>query len=97
MRVLFLDGIDRPLRVVRHARAARRLRLEIPDVAGRPRAARAAQAILRRADQGIEEVRVDWRTGRALLEYAPGAKLLEGLGEAPTPRTEEPRTKGSSP
>ncbi|MDJ0865712.1 MAG: cation-transporting P-type ATPase [Myxococcota bacterium] len=69
-------------RVVRHHRAARRLRLEVRGLIGRPDRARRLEASLARDGDGVEEVRADPRSGRVLLRYRPGAALLERLEDA---------------
>ncbi len=82
MSLLTIAGFPRPLRVVRHASASRRLRLEVPGLLGRRRAARELEERLRALD-GVEETRVDARSGRALLRYAAGSELLRGLQQEP--------------
>jgi Ca2+-transporting ATPase len=84
---LSLPGCPGPGVVVRHARAARRLRLEVAGLRGSLRRARALEDSLRGV-RGIAEVRADSRSGRVLIRYAPGAPFLREL------RSE--RTEGAS-
>ncbi len=83
METLSLAAVSEPALVARHARASRRLRLEVPGLRGRPALARRIEAELLAPELGAEEVRCDPRSGRVLVRYAPGAPLLERLAERP--------------
>jgi Ca2+-transporting ATPase len=85
MLFLHLPGHPEPARVVRHARAARLLRLDVTGLAGQPARAEALELELRDPTLGVEESRASWRTGRVLLRYAPGAAILDQLHIAPAP------------
>jgi Ca2+-transporting ATPase len=74
---------------VRHARAARRLRLDVEGLRGSVALARRLELRLR-DERGIEEVRADPRSGRLLICYAPRAPLLGRLVPA-SPETAAPR------
>ncbi|NRD67788.1 hypothetical protein HRD49_39275, partial [Corallococcus exiguus] len=77
-----MDGQSAPARVVRHATAARRLRLEVPGL-------RWNHSLGKRLERtfatwpGIEEASAEPRTGRLLVRYAPGAPLLAQLRQQP--------------
>ncbi len=79
MQTLALPGLPDPAVVVRHARAARRLRLQVAGLRGQERLARRIEAALCAEACGAESARADPRTGRVLVRYAPGAPLLDGL------------------
>jgi Ca2+-transporting ATPase len=85
MTVLPLSAAPKPARVVRHCRASRRLRLEVPGLRGREVLARRLERELRAPGLGVEEVTADPRSGRLLLRYAPGAPLLGRLRGAARP------------
>ena len=65
-------------RVVRHARAARRLRLEVPGLVGNELLARRIERSAA-AQEGVETVRADARSGRVLITYAAGAPIFDRL------------------
>jgi Ca2+-transporting ATPase len=66
-------------RLVRHARAARRLRLEVPGLLGDELLARRLERSVSRRD-GVAAVRADPRSGRVLITYHAGAGILDELG-----------------
>ncbi|WP_223637958.1 cation-transporting P-type ATPase [Corallococcus sp. EGB] len=82
MVVFLMDGQSAPARVVRHATAARRLRLEVPNLQWN-------EALGERLERtfatwpGVEEVNAEPRTGRLLVRYAPEAPLLARLRQEP--------------
>ncbi|HLU67386.1 MAG TPA: HAD-IC family P-type ATPase, partial [Kofleriaceae bacterium] len=64
--------------VVRHAPAARRLRLQVDGLLGQPRlAARIEREV--RGRPGVEWVRADPVSGRVAIGYAPDARVLDHL------------------
>jgi Ca2+-transporting ATPase len=82
MRFLVLPGTTVRARIVRHARAARRLRLEVPGLLGDHAFARRLEAEISRA-AGVETVRADAGTGRILIGHAPDAAFLDAQREEP--------------
>ncbi len=80
MLVLPLGSLSaEPARVVRHRRAARLLRLEVPGLVARPELARQLECELPRRHEGVEELRADPRSGRVLVRYAPDGRFLSAL------------------
>ncbi|MGA9523809.1 MAG: cation-transporting P-type ATPase, partial [Myxococcaceae bacterium] len=82
MVVLVLNSQAAPAQVVRHARAARRLRLSVPGLQWDVRAGGQVERALS-AWPGVEEARADVRTGKVLVRYSPGAPLLAQLRVEP--------------
>ncbi len=70
--------------LIRHSRRARRLRLAVPALQGDRHLARRYEQIAH-AWPGIVAASADPRSGRMLLEYAPGAPLLCDLDERNAP------------
>ena len=89
MSTLALRSTDAPAQLARHMRAARRLRLEVPGLAGHPALARRVELELR-AHAGVEEVRADARSGRVLIRYARDGAFLGKLERAPETATQPP-------
>jgi Ca2+-transporting ATPase len=67
--------------LVRHARRSGRMRLAIPALIGDDHAARRLESSLR-ARPGVLGVHADVRSGRVLIEVAPGSPLLAELTPA---------------
>ncbi len=93
-----LDGEGAAPRVVRHARAAHRLRLAVPGLRGDPAKARRVEAALR-GWPGVREARADATSGRVLVRFSDGAALGE-LAPAPpapsgAPRAHRPPREGA--
>ncbi len=86
MVVLVLNSQAAPAQVVRHARAARRLRLSVPGLQWDVRAGGQVERALS-TWPGVEEARADVRTGNVLVRYSAGAPLLARLREEPDVRS----------
>src|SRR5215510_441927 len=72
--------------LARHARTARRLRLDVPALIGDAALARAIEASAG-ARPGVVRVDASPRSGRVLIEYAPDAPVvaeLEAMARDPT-------------
>src|SRR5215471_4219991 len=65
-------------KLVRHARAARRLRLEVPGLVGNEILARRLERSVSTQD-GVATVHADTRTGRVLITYHAGAPIFDRL------------------
>jgi len=88
-RVLPRSGRREAATVVRHLVAARRVRLEVPELYGAPELAPRVEAELRRL-RGVRRVTADPRSGRVLIEYAAGAPFLRRLRALPAPLAARP-------
>jgi len=83
--------------VVRHARTAKRLRLEIPAITRDERIAASVIDELRLLGGGLE-VRANRASGRVVVTYADGAPLLDRLESAqPRPTAAGPQTQTAHP
>ena len=78
MVTLPLRSTPTPAQLVRHARAAHRLRLAVPGLVGQPALARRIELELR-AHPGVQEARADARSGRILIRYAEDGSFLAKL------------------
>jgi P-type Ca2+ transporter type 2C len=76
--VLMFSEADITVAVVRHARLANRLRLEVPALLGDAAlGSRIERAVMERP--GVHRVSANPRSGRVLLEFAPDAPVLAEL------------------
>ena len=82
MITLPLRSTPVPAQLIRHTRAARRLRLAVGGLAGQPALARRIELEVR-ARPGVEEVRADARSGRVLIRYAHDGSFLTKLRGTP--------------
>jgi Ca2+-transporting ATPase len=73
-----LDDRSVALALARHARTSRRLRLEVSTLFGDRELARRIEASVG-ARPGVTRVAADPHSGRVLIEYAPGAAVLDEL------------------
>ncbi|WP_375744178.1 cation-transporting P-type ATPase [Corallococcus interemptor] len=92
MVVFLMDGHCAPARVVRHSTAARRLRLEVPDLQWNAFLGKRLERTFA-TWPGVEEVSAQPRTGRLLVRYTPRAPLLARLRQepdAPSPHAPAP-------
>ncbi len=76
-------------RLIRHARAARRIRLEIPGLIGNEVLARRIERTVV-ARPGVAAVAADVRSGRVLIEYAEGAPIFDQLAALTSPAYDSP-------
>ncbi|MDX2089815.1 MAG: HAD-IC family P-type ATPase [Kofleriaceae bacterium] len=82
--------------LVRHARAAGRIRLEVNKLLGDAKlAARIEQSVAERA--GVTRVHANPRSGRVLIEVTPDAPLLDELATLARVHAREAKRNGSSP
>lgn len=72
--------------VVWHGRHARRLRLRVDCLRARPSEALRLERLIQELP-GVEHVAADPRSGRVLVDYAPGAALLGRIREVSTDRS----------
>lgn len=83
--------------LARHARSSRRLRLEISTLLGNSVLARELEASTR-VRPGVVHASANPRSGRMLIEYAPGAPVIEELeryARSPSPSPRRGATSGS--
>jgi Ca2+-transporting ATPase len=83
-----MDDLTLATALASHARAARRLRLEVAALVGRPELERPIERAAA-ARPGVTRATADARSGRVLIEYAPDAPILdelERLGRRAVPR-----------
>ena len=82
MITLPLRSTPMPAQLIRHARAAQRLRFDVPGLIGDAAVARRIEIELR-AHPDVEEARADARSGRVLIRYTGGSFLrkLHGVPE----------------
>jgi len=76
-------------RLVRHARAAKRLRLEVPRLFGDELLARRLEQAVAR-QEGVRSVTANPRSGRILITYAEHAPVLDRLEELAAPADPRP-------
>ncbi|MDJ0853286.1 MAG: cation-transporting P-type ATPase [Myxococcota bacterium] len=89
MLVLPLGSLSaEPARVVRHRRAARLLRLEVPGLVARPDLAHRLERELPRRHPGVEELHADPRSGRVRVRYARDGRFLSELRRLEEPAAE---------
>jgi len=79
---LLLDDRSLAMTLARHARASRRLRLEVSRLLGDHELARAIEASVR-TRPGVTRVTANPRSGRVLIEYARDAPVFDELEELP--------------
>ncbi|RKH88115.1 cation-transporting P-type ATPase [Corallococcus sp. AB045] len=91
MVVFLMDGQCAPARVVRHSTAARRLRLEVPDLRWNAFLGRRLERTFA-TWPGVVDVSAEPRTGRLLVRYAPQAPLLARLRQEPDTQTAQGTT-----
>ena len=96
MTVLRLRSLPHPAVVVRHATAARRLRLAVPELLAEPWLARRIERELR-GTAGVELVKCNPRSGRVLVGYAANAPLLRRLQEQPSSGAQRERAATRTP
>ncbi|MBN8471487.1 cation-translocating P-type ATPase [Corallococcus exiguus] len=92
MMVFLMDGQCATARVVRHSTAARRLRLEVPDLQWNAARCRRMERTFA-TWPGVVDVSAEPRTGRLLVRYAPQAPLLAQLRQEP----DAPAAPGPTP
>lgn len=84
MGVFLLGEHLEQARVVRHARASQRLRLEVEGLRGNGSLGRRLEHLLA-TWPGVIQAQAEPRSGRLLVRYSEGAPLLERLTEEPEP------------
>src|SRR5690242_21367396 len=85
--------------LVRHARVAHRLRLEVAGLIGDPELGRRIEASVAKR-HGVTRVVANPRSGRVLVELAPGAEIvrdLERLARTEVRRAEHDRSPAIVP
>ena len=91
-----LDDRALALALARHARASRRLRLEVSTLLGNRALARELEASVG-GQPGITRVAADPRSGRILIEYAADAPLIAELERIARARTPPRARRGGPP